>query len=178
MIMTDCEPIRRLLWREIRDRISLLDPEFVRIVDELDPDDSLPIYLVHYPYGVMVADTESTYLPDHQGVFRRLTDPAMSSDLIQDLGYGKDGLPLGMVLDKHLEYYIDLPQCSMTIPWLVYGPGSLFPYTSILDMKSNRNYSPNGLLNITSGARSVFMLPNIGCSVNHMNLQRDFSVKK
>src|SRR3990167_9065298 len=83
-----------------------------------------------------------------------------------------------MVLDKHLEYYIDLPQCSMTIPWLVYGPGSLFPYTSILDMKSNRNYSPNGLLNITSGARSVFMLPNIGCSVNHMNLQRDFNVKK
>src|SRR5207249_765396 len=35
-----------------------------------------------------------------------------------------------------------------------------------------------GLLSSTAGARSAFMLPNIGCTINHTNLQRDFNIQK
>src|SRR5690606_25340253 len=47
----------------------------------------------------------------------------------------------------------------------------------VLGRNSKRIYSPNGLHSSTAGARSVFMLPNIGCAINHSNLQRDFNVQ-
>lgn len=66
----------------------------------------------------------------------------------------------------------------MTIPWLIYEPGLFFPFTTILGNKSTRNYAPNSVLVTTAVVRSAFVLPNIGCITNHINLQRDFNIKK
>lgn len=82
-----------------------------------------------------------------------------------------------MVLEKQLELFIDLKQEGITIPWMVYTPGKIFPFARILSQKSRRIYAPNGLLSSTAGARSIFMLPNIGCITHHTNLQRDFNIQ-
>jgi hypothetical protein len=83
-----------------------------------------------------------------------------------------------MLLSKNLELFIDLKNEGITIPKAVYKPGAFFPFARILSRKSNRIYAPNDMLTLTSGARSVFMLPNIGCATNHSNLQRNFNVHK
>ncbi len=165
-------------WSNVRARVAEVEPDFAKIVDALNPDHTFPLFLVYLPYGALKGDTTSSYLPDGKGTYYRLSDLNAPHDIIKHLGYGKDGSPMGMVLEKQLEYFIDLKDKKITIPWLVYSPGQVFPFSTILGCQSDRIYAPNGLLTVTSGTRSAFMLPNIGCNTNHVNLQRDFNIKK
>ena len=164
-------------WSNIRERVAKVEPTFAALVDKLNPDKTFPIYLAYFPYGALKGDTESSFLPLPDGGYYRLTDPDAPADVIKHLGYGKDSSPLGMVLDKQFEYYIDLKEQGITLPNAIYSPGAFFPLSRILSIPNRRVYAPNGLLNVTSGARSVFMLPNIGSATHHANLQRDFNVQ-
>ena len=53
----------------------------------------------------------------------------------------------------------------------------IFPLPNVLNKKTDKIYTPNGVLTTSSGARSAFMLPNIGCQTNHSALQRDFNIQ-
>lgn len=167
----------KVYWENIRDRIIKIEPTFTKIVDELNPGKSYPLFLAYYPYGTIKGDTQSTLFPNKDGSFYRITDPTAPTDIIKHLGYSKNNAPLAMLLDKNMELFVDMPKENITIPRMLYTPGSLFPFSRILSRKSERTYAPNGVLTMTSGARSVFMLPNIGCATNHSNLQKDFNVQ-
>lgn len=164
-------------WNSIRNRAVKVAPEFVKIVDELSPDDSFPLYLAYYPYGDLKGDTISPFLSRFDGDNYRLSDNEVSKDIRINLGYGSTSSPLGMLLEKKLEYFIDLKELDITIPIKVLSPGSFFPLARILQNQSGRIYTPNGLLTVVSGARSVFMLPKIGCVTNHLTLRRNYNVQ-
>ena len=82
-----------------------------------------------------------------------------------------------MLLEKRLEYFIDLNKLDITIPLQVLSPGAFFPLARIFQNQSSRTYTPNGLLTVVSGTRSAFMLPKIGCTTNHLMLRRNFNVQ-
>lgn len=168
----------RTYWAQVRERVAKVAPKFAEIVDQLNPDRHFPLFLVYLPYGAVKGDTISSYLPDQHGGYYRLSDVTAPKDIIEQLGYGMYDSPMGMVLEKQLECFIDLKDKKITIPWLVYSPGDFLPFSTILGCQSDRVYAPNGLLIVTSGIRSTFMLPNIGCNANHVNLQRDFNIKR
>lgn len=167
----------KVYWADVRERVAKVEPTFAKIVDELNPDKTFPLYLAYYPYGASDADTKSSLFPDMKGGYYRLSDSHAPKDIVTHLGYSKDNTPLSMVIDKQVESYIDLKSEKTIIPAFIYKPGMIFPFTRILSKKNPRIYSPNGLLSSTAGSRSAFMLPNIGCATNHSNLQRDFNVK-
>jgi len=169
--------IVKTYWADIRERIAKVEPTFAKLVDELNPDKTFPLYLVYLPYGDLKGDTVSSFIPNPDGTYYRLSDPDAPKDIQKDLWYGKESSPLGMVLDKQLEYFIDLKSQGITIPWTIYPQGTFFPLTRMLPNKNYRIYSPNGILSVSSGARSTFLLANIGCVSNHINLQRDFNVQ-
>lgn len=178
--MTEYDEGRGLVktcWADIRQRVLPVEPRFTQIVDNLNPDKTFPIYLAYLPYGSLKGDTTSTFLPDNKNSFFRLNDPNAPKDIIKHLGYGMHSSPLGMVLDKELEYFIDMRQERTTIPWAIYRPGTFFSFARNLNEANARTYAPNGVLTAASGARSVLMLPNIGCASNHINLQRDFNIR-
>ncbi len=176
--MTDQKSgVVKVFWSDVRERVAKVEPNFVRIVDKIDPNTSYPLFLAYYPYGASDADTESSLFPDMNNHYYRISDPNAPKEVQLHLGYSKNSTPLGMVLEKQIETYIDLKNENITIPWLLYTPGQIFPFTRFLSSKSNRIYSSNGLLTSTAGARSVFMLPNIGCTTNHANLRRDFNIQ-
>jgi hypothetical protein len=166
----------KVFWGDIREEVHKVEPIFASIVDELAPNHSFPLFLARYRYGELIADHQSAFIPSNNGDVVRLSDASVSEDVSKNLGYGQDSLPMGLVLEKRIEYFIDLGREGITIPWLIYEPGNFFPFTTILGKKAKYNYMPNGLLAISAGARSVFMLPNIGCYGNHVNLQRDYGV--
>lgn len=165
-------------WSEVRKRVAKVEPQFAKIVDDLNPDKTFPLYLAYYPYGAIDADTESTLLPDSNGGYYRLTDKDTPKDVATHLGYSANNTPFGMVLEKQIESFIDLAKNKVTIPWIIYTPGKMFPLTRILHTRNNRIYSPNGLTSSVAGSRCSFMLPNIGSTTNHSNLQREFNVRK
>lgn len=49
-----------------------------------------------------------------------------SDAIMKDLGYGQNSLPLGMILDKQMEYFLDLKNQKLTMPIKVYRPGEFF----------------------------------------------------
>lgn len=164
-------------WSDVRDRVIKVEPIFGKLVDELAPDHTFPIYLAYYPYGALTGDTKSPFMPNAEGGVYRLSDADAPKDVMKHLGYGKDSFPLGMVLEKEMEYFIDLKENEITIPWLILSAGMFFPFSRVLTKRNSRTYAPNGILSTMSGARSAFMLPNIGCVTNHARLQRDFNIK-
>jgi hypothetical protein len=164
-------------WQDVREKVAKVQPVFAQIVDELGVDKKFPLYLAYYPYGALKGDTLSTFIPKVDGGYYRLTDPNAPKDIIKNLGYGMSSAPLAMLLEKNMELFIDLKDEGVTIPAVIYKPGDMFPFARILSRNSERVYAPNGVLTLTSGIRSTFMLPNIGCSTHHLNLQRDFNIK-
>jgi len=167
----------KVCWADVRDRVAKVEPTFARLVDELSPDKSFPLYLAYYPYGECTGNTQTTFLPREEGGYDLLSNPNLSKDIIKHLGYGMDSAPLGMVLEKQLEFFVDLRNEGITIPLLIYSAGMFFPFSRVLSRKNARIYSANAILSAASGGRSVFMLPNIGCATNHSNLQRDFNIQ-
>lgn len=170
--------IKKIYWADIRQSIAKLDLQFTNIIDELSPGESFPLFRVKYPYGSIIADTTCAYLPNENGQSKPFDEVIANDTSLSSLAYGNDCLPMAMVLEKQLENFIDLKQNCTSIPRLIYKPGSFFPFATILGREGKHNYSPNGLLVITSGARSACMLPNIGCVTNHLYLQRDYRIEE
>jgi hypothetical protein len=164
-------------WLDIRKHIAKIEPAFTKIVDELNIDRSFPLYLAYYPYGATIADPQHMYIPKNDKEICTLTDPSIPKEIVRDLGYGKDSWAMGMVLEKNIEVFIDLKEENSSIPWLIYKPGTFFPFAKTLSRNSTRTYAPNNILTIVSGTRSTFMLPNIGCLTHHINLQKDYHVQ-
>ena len=169
----------RTTWDKVRGRVKDVNPVLFSLIDELSPDESFPIYIVYLPYGQLKGDTICSFLPGSDGVIHRLNSPDLPKKIIDELGYGVTSSPIGMVLEKNLEYYIDIPALKLTLPRFILGPGSIFPITTITRIFSSneeRNYAPNGLLSAVSGCRSVFMLPHIGAKNHYERLQHDFNL--
>lgn len=167
----------KVYWDDVRERIASIDPHIVRLIDDLSPDQNYPLFLAYYRYGDFTGDTQSILLPTTSGDLYRLIDPGAPSDVKKHLGYGASSAPLSMVLDKNLEWFVDIKDMPFAVPWSIYKPGDFFPVARIMNKQSNRRYTSNGLLSTVSGARSAFMLPSIGCVTNHVNLQRDFNIQ-
>lgn len=164
-------------WANVRNRVMKVEPTFANIIDELNPDRSFPIYLAYFPYGELIGDIEHSFFPKQKNGVFKLSDPDSPQDLVKHLGYGINSLPMGMVLEKNIEWFIDLKNENISIPWVVYSPGTFFPFSRVLSKRNKHIYVPNNVLSTTSGSRSAFMLPNIGCATKHINLQRDFNVQ-
>lgn len=167
----------KVYWQDVRHRVALVEPTFTKIVDALNPDKNFPLFLAYYRFGETKGDTHSAYIPDLAGISHKLTDSNLPKEIIQHLGYGRFTSPLGMSLEKCFELFVDLPDMHLITPWTIYSPGEFFPLTRILGKKINHVYAPNSVLTVSSGARSIFMLPNIGCSTHHINLQRDLKIQ-
>jgi hypothetical protein len=163
-------------WAEMRERIAQVEPEFARLIDEVDPG-NLPMYLAYYHYGVLKGDTQSTFLPDENGGYYRLLDLYAPKEVIRDLGYGIGSSPFGMVLEKQFEHFIHLTNMGRTLPWQICKPGTFFPQGRLFSRNNSRIYAPNTVVSTSSGVRSTFMLPEISCKKKHANLQRDFNIK-
>lgn len=106
----------RCFWSDVRQRINEVEPEFAKLVDDLSPDFSFPLYLAYYPYGAIDADTKSSLFPSMKETYFRISDLNTEDVLYKELGYSLNHTPFGMVLDKEIECFIDLNKEQTTIP--------------------------------------------------------------
>ncbi|HAU2339763.1 TPA: hypothetical protein NHL35_000837 [Legionella pneumophila] len=156
--MDNNEGVVQTYWTEVRNKFEKADPYLSKLIDNVSPD-KLPIYLLYFPYGMLKGDTKSSYMPLLDGGYIKLSDTGVDKKIVNDLGYGMYSSPLGMVLDKFIEYFIEFDDKVFT--YYISGPGTIFNTGMLLKNKNSRNYSPNGVLKATAGARTAFMLPSI-----------------
>lgn len=140
--------MKRVPWFHVENLVKRVNPVLCRLINEISPTDDLSFLLADYRYG------------DHILKAGELVDRC-SDDSLSTLIDAKQ-LPCGVVLSRGLELFIDDQQQIMPIN--IYRSGQCFSFANYF----NANNQP--YLNLTAGARTTFLLPNVSDIVHHRKL--------
>ncbi|WP_040916823.1 hypothetical protein [Legionella tunisiensis] len=88
-------------WTDIKHEIKEANPEFYSLINKINPPDTYPLFVATFPYGVLIGDDRSQFLPINNQLIR-INESILPKDIERHLGYGKMGSPMGMVLRKTL----------------------------------------------------------------------------
>lgn len=124
-------------WNEVSPKVKLINSLLHDVIDSDPILKKQDIEIYKYGYGETVGDDSFFYTPK----------PAAKKS---------KKIPFSMVLNNYFEMPITLVDCVM--PWKVYKPGDVFPYTRFLP--HNRNYEPSNCLSLIAGVQNAFFLIN------------------
>lgn len=164
--------IKRQFWKDVSSKVANLNPRLAKIINEIDPGDELPVYIARYPYGSVIVKNGIFHIPYSEGQITPINDVTIDSNIQNDLTYRGIGLPAGIVLEHSIHEAVTT--CRQLLPLGVVMPGSVFALWKKLDNEAT--YHPINMFTITSGARFIFMVPNISNLEYHRNLKRDFNL--
>lgn len=164
--------IEKLTWDQLRNKVALVNKTIANLIDHLSPDDSLQLYKVSYPFGTTIVKQGQLQLPNKAGKIVPVSDESIPQEIKKDLAYASGGLPVGLVLKNSYELYIETARAIL--PVVIATPGATFALWKQLDLQPH--FHPIRLFNINAGARSLFMLPNVGETISHNNLKRDYGM--
>lgn len=163
--------IEKKSWSEVKDAVYIFNPELVELVDEACPSGNFDVYHAKYPYGEMILENGRFIVPAEVS-----SNDRNSLETNKTCAHEFDvneGVPVGILLKQSLELFFNLN--GKIMPWAIFKPGSIFGLWKHLE--SSPSYHPIQLLSISSGARNLFMLPNIADLSQHRHLKRDFNLR-
>jgi len=164
-----------LSWEKIRKQVSEIKPKFAKIIDDISPDEEHFFIKCSYPFGSKVLKDAAFMIPaGKNGELTPLTDPSVDKKIKEAMGYNLDSNPVSMVLKNSFEIYYPLE--DRTIPLLggLMTPGTIFGTFRVLHPESSNQ--PKFLWEMTSGHRSMFMLPKIAEEKKHMKIKKQFGL--
>ncbi|RUR09112.1 hypothetical protein [Legionella sp. km772] len=164
--------IARVSWNEIKNSVQAVNPSLYQVIEIVSPGQNIPFYLAHFSFGAHFGIKNHAYLPTSEGRLEKIDSKYTENQLFQDLGYGKNSLPLGIILNKYCEWH-QFSENEYIIPDCVQGPGAIFNMQVVFDEDQTIE---NNVLSVSSGALSSFLLPNIGCTRRHSRIQKYFNV--
>ncbi|MCL5260963.1 MAG: hypothetical protein M1561_04705 [Gammaproteobacteria bacterium] len=155
--------LQTVYWKDIRDKVFATNPDFARLVDELDPGKDYPLYLAKYRYGDVIVDRGVCRLPTPEtGKLVLEADNEIPLDIQKGLEYCAPKFPAGIVLDNSIQICLT-PKIASYMPWFRYKKGTIFALWKYLHPKMT--YHPAKIFTITAGANPILMTPPI-CDAN------------
>ncbi len=159
-------------WKAIRDKVSETNAELANIIDEFNPNEKYPLIKVKYPYGARIRHNGGLHLP-----ISKLKTCSLSNyqnmQIQKYLSYSSS--PIGLILNKAVEVYTEMPE-GRVIPFKLFRKGVCFGVWEIMPI--NPIMLRQGWdWNISSGSRTIFMLPKISDAVSHQRLKHDFGIQ-
>jgi hypothetical protein len=164
--------IEKVSWNEIKHKVKAINPSIYDVIEQILPDETIPFFLAKYAFGEHFGVKNHAYLPTSSGKLEKIDSKHTDNELFRHLGYGKDSLPLGLILDKFCEWHY-FGENERIFPDCVQGPGAIFNMQVVFDEDKTVE---NNVLSVSSGALSSFLLPNIGCKRKHVRIQKHFNV--
>ncbi|HAT2079967.1 hypothetical protein [Legionella pneumophila] len=165
--------ICKVSWKEIKSKVLAVNPAIYAVIEQVIPDnENIPFFLAKYDYGEHFGIKNQAYLPTSSGIVAAIDSKHTDSELFTHLGYGKESLPLGMILDKFCEWHY-IGENNRIFPDCVQGPGAIFNMQVVFDEDKTVE---NNVLSVSAGTLSAFLLPNIGCKRKHSKIQKQFNV--
>lgn len=164
---------KEITWNKARPLVIRANPELAQIIDELNPSPQHTLILATYPYGTNIRDKGQSYFPAEDKNLATLDEQTISQNLRDKLDYSPS--PLAFIADKSVEIYVETPE-GRTIPLKLFKPGVTIGVWEILkrpliSIRHKWDWS------ISSGARTLFLLPKITNQDNHAKLQRAYSTR-
>ena len=164
--------IQKISWKDLSASVAIINPRLATVIDKINPDDSMFLYKVSYPFGATIVEDGLFYVPLASGKLVPINDSEVASEVQNNLQYAETGLPAGILLKNSYEVFIRSGE--NLLPVVTASPGSILALWKQLDHKPA--FHPIKIFSITAGARNLFMLPNIGEAMSHHNLKRDYNV--
>ena len=158
-------------WHSIKAKIQTVNPAFYELIESLAPTCDLPLYLADYGFGAAILHNNIFSLPNQQGKIAPLSRGSFSEEIFNDLSYGNDNSPLGMVLNNTCEECYQDNRTRQYYPLIIQDEGTIFNQEIIFNENLPQKNAP---IAIFSGAKSLFMLPYIGCQTRHSRLANAF----
>lgn len=165
--------LKKVTWDEISPTIQFTNPGLKEIIDTISPSKDYALYVGEYPYGALILDKGAFKVINKNDELVPLADRSIEPTVQRDLNY-TGTIPVGMVLENSIETFFMLP--DRTIPSSFYTQGGMVSLWSALEGDSS--YQIGALWSITSGARTICMLPKITDKYCYEELKRKYNLKE
>ena len=145
--------IEELTWPEIRDSVAGTSKELANIIDEISPSKEFTVFKVRYPFGMKILDRNVFYLPSDLNSATPITEHE-NNNIKNKLSYG--AIPLGIITKNSAELFHDIHRKIFSIA--TFGKG--------LEIGICEHLGHSHQYSISSGARSIYMLPKISETIS------------
>lgn len=147
-----------LTWQSVRKTVFAVNPEFARIIDQIDPSSSLTFVRAKYKYGEYFCRQGKFYVPEQ------------FSKIGQQLSYSV--FPLGIVTQKAFEIFL-YDQEEM-VPETIFYPGRIFGAFEAAGF-----FTETPIMSIwdgQAGSRLIFSLPRITDQIGLERLRKFYQL--
>lgn len=162
--------IKKVYWKDVRNDVARVQPELAAIIDNLDPGNDYPLYLAEYMYGEKIIESGRFFIPTENGLLVPKDESNTNKELQKDLSYSKIHSPLGILLKNSCE--TQLISSQRVIPHVMFQEGAFFALWKWLT--DGHNFHPAHIFNVTSGATTAFLLPDIKNSDSFKKIRKSF----
>jgi len=156
--------IEELTWQDVRDSVISSCKDLADIIDDISPNKEHTVFKIRYPFGMKIADKTSFYLPTDLNTSILATDPEITNNIKSKLAY--NSLPLGIMIKNTAEIFFDIHRKVFSLA--TFGKG--------LEIGIWEHFGWTSPYSITSGARSLYMLPKISEALSHKHLKKKFGI--
>jgi len=164
--------MKKVKWKDISHIVKSINKEFYNLMAPFS-DLEFPLYIAEYKYGDYFGVKSSVFLPDDNSNLYLLGGKDTPNDIMKDLGYGKDSLPLAIILDKYCEWNNIDPLSRKIFPRALQGPGTICNQGIVFEHDLTME---NSQTSAAAGAQTAFLLPCIGRQASHERIQVEFNI--
>jgi hypothetical protein len=166
---------KQVAWHEIEAEVKKVNPEFHTIVCELDPGPEYRLYVGEYPYGYQLLKNGRIQIPVSPYKSAPLTSDKISKQIRDDLSYNKLSNPVSLILQNSFEIYINNNSPNLPAMGSVVPTGTLFSLSRVV-CENEVSHHPAFVWDMTSGARSIYMLPKISQTKKYKRLRAQLGI--
>lgn len=156
-------------WKDIRSRVLELNPSFAAVIDQLDPDSKMPLYIARYPFGSTIVREGIVHIPIENKKTIAVTSSRIPTNIQAQLNY-TGTIPAGIVLSNSTELF--MKQEDATLPFTISTKGRIIALWRALDPDPTHSFHAGGALHMVAGTRTLFMLPKITDTTSFKKLSR------
>lgn len=162
--------LEEINWQAAESAILAVDPQLAKIIRDIPKAHSFKLLSVKYPFGTKVLHNTKMYLPNEYGVVHPLEEKYFPRDLINKLNYRFT--PVWLILKGSMEVFSE--SAEQIMPTRFCRKGALLGLWQLFDPEPSMLVKK--IWNLSSGARSIFMLPRISDAISHSRLKRDYGI--
>jgi hypothetical protein len=157
-------------WQEVSSDVKKINPLLFDIIEQFGPSKKLRLYKVRYPYGAKIVDNGQFNCLSERGELLSINHECIAEQIKKDLTYRT--IPLALVMYNSAEVFIKDEQ--RVVPMRLLKSGELFGVFEIIESPNDEGTA--SVTNVSSGARSAFLLPKISDSLCHKKLVNELGL--
>ena len=161
-------------WAKIASEVKKINPELHKIINDLDPGPEFRLYIGEYPFGTKILKRGKFQVPVKGKGILPIYSPEVPKKIRDDLSYNDETNPVSLMLKKSVEVSFTAHNSTIPVsPWFV-SEGTLFGASRVLTPKPQQ---PPFIWEMTSGARTIYMLPKISQARKHKKLRSELGIQ-